>query len=107
METLAYLHLAQDYENPESKELHLEGLKNTALAGALGVACVASAMGVVAGTADTASAHPYYRYGGYHASYGYGYYPRYYGYYPRYRSYYYPAYGYGYRSPCYYPYYRY
>ena len=92
METLAYLYLAEDYENPEAKELNLKGLKSVALVGMIGAACVA---GGVLGTADSASAHYY---GG--GSYGYRHYGyRHYGY-----RYYYPRY-YGYRHyyrPCYY-----
>lgn len=92
METLAYLHLAEDYENPETKALNLKGLKSVALAGTIGAACV---MGGVVGTADSASAHGYYGYGG-------GYYG--YNYRPYYRHHYYPRY-YSYRHyyrPCYY-----
>lgn len=112
METLAYLHLAQEYENPESKELKLElnGLKSKAALGALGLACAA----VPLATADKASAwggyyHHYRPYYNYYSSYYPCYYPRYYSYYnyyPRYYSYYpsyspsyysyYPSYGYGY-----------
>ena len=92
METLAYLHLAEDYENSEAKELNLKGLKSVALAGMIGAACIA---GGVLGTADSASAHYY---GGYYGGGYYGY--RHYGY----RHYYYPRY-YNYRHyyrPCYY-----
>ncbi|GAB4369128.1 MAG: hypothetical protein Kow00121_08820 [Elainellaceae cyanobacterium] len=94
METLAYLHLATEYENSEVQKLNLEGLKGTAVAGMLGVAC---AVGVV-GMADSASAHGYYGYR--HAPVSYRHYPSYsyysYNYYPR--HYYAPRY----YNPCYY-----
>lgn len=90
MDTLAYLHLVEDYENPEVRELDLNGLKNKAAIGALGVA---AAVGVLS-MADSASACGYY-----------GCYPRHYGHHQRYYSYHYyrPVY-YSYRHyyrPCY------
>jgi hypothetical protein len=101
MDTLAYLYLAEDYENSEAKELNLKGLKSVAVAGAIGAACV---VGGVVGTADSASACGYYGCGGgdyygysggyYGGGYGGGYYsqrpyyPRYYSY----RNYYRPCY---------------
>lgn len=62
METLAYLHVAQDFENPEEKELNLNGLKSKAAIGVLGAAVAVGALGVV----DTAPAHAWggYGYGG-------------------------------------------
>src|SRR3712207_4815602 len=71
MEGLAYLHVAQEYETPESKELNIEiveslqdlKLPSKATLGLLGAA--ASAACVVGLTSQPASA------GGY----GYGYYP--------------------------------
>lgn len=96
METLAYLHLAADCENPEVPELNVEGLQGKALVGMLGVAC---ALGVV-GLADSASAHGYYGYGYRSAPVSYRHYPSYsyysYSYYPRH---YYSA---RYYNPCYY-----
>ena len=81
METLAYLHLAEDYENSETKELNLNGLKTAAMVGVIGAT---SLVGVV-GTADSASAYGYGRcnYGGCGSYYGYHHRP----YYPRYYSY--------------------
>lgn len=89
METLAYLHLAEDYENSETKEFNLKGLKTAAMVGVIGAA---SFVGVV-GTADSASAYGYRgcNYGGCGSYYGYHqrpYYPRYYSYRPCHRSYY-------------------
>jgi hypothetical protein len=97
METLAYLHLAEDYENSEVKELNLKGLRNAAVAGAIGAACV---VGGVVGTADSASACGYYGGcgGGYYGYSGGGYGGGYYShrpYYPRYYSYR------NYYRPCY------
>lgn len=87
METLAYLHLAEDYENPEAKELNLKGLKRSAVTGIIGAACVT---GGVVSIAASASACGYY--GGYYGAgyYGggyYGYRSHYRPYYPRYNSY--------------------
>jgi len=94
METLAYLHLAEDYENSEAKELNLKGLKSVALAGMIGAACIA---GGVLGTADSASACGYYGCGGgYYGYRHYGYRHYYRPHYPRYYSYRH------YYRPCYY-----
>lgn len=82
METLAYLHLAEDYEASETKEFNLKGVTTAAMVGAIGAASV---VGGVVGTADSASAYGYYggcRYncGGSYYSYHRPYYPRYYSY---------------------------
>lgn len=61
METLAYLHLAEEYENSEARELDLTSLKTKAAVGALAAACTVGVMSI----ADSASA---YGYGGRHHS---------------------------------------
>lgn len=86
METLAYLHLTEEYENSDARELNVSDLTKKAAIGALGVAC---AVGVVS-IADSASAYGGGYYGGYrcytHCYTYYSYYPRYH-HYPRYYSY--------------------
>jgi hypothetical protein len=90
METLAYLHLAEDYENSEVKELNLQGLKKATIVGLVGAAAV---VGGVVGTADSASAYGYHGCGRHcYRSYQ----PRYYSY-----HYYRPVHRYHYYNPCY------
>jgi hypothetical protein len=94
METLAYLHLIDDYESSETKELNTDALKSKAAIGLLGAAVM---VGVVS-VADSASACGYYGCGG-GGYYGYSHYR------PRYHSYHYYSYRphyYSYRhyNPC-------
>lgn len=94
METLAYLHGAEDFES-EAKEINLSGLKAVATTGLIAAGIATAGM---IGTADSASA---YGYGGYSRGcyncyrpvsyYRPTYYPRHY--------YAYPVY---YQRPCYY-----
>lgn len=86
METLAYLHLAEDYESTETKQFNLKGVTTAAMIGAIGAASV---VGGVVGTADSASAYGYGGgyYGGCYGGCGYNYYSYHRPYYPRYYSY--------------------
>jgi hypothetical protein len=98
METLAYLHVTEDYENSESKELNFSGINNKTALGMLGAAVAVVGVLGAAESAEASGKKHYYSYDPcYTPCYYYQtYFPKYY-YYPKYH--YYPQY-YSYHKPC-------